>query len=302
MINIFHQLFFHLLMQNFEPKKVIVDNTIGVTTLLCHHHIPLFIYSAMSLFYQLGYSLPIYVVDDGSLTKSDKQLLQNFFTATIDSSQVCEKKMHILLKKYSDFSKYRFDPRTPNAKKKFDAYLLHPFSRFIYIDADILFYKKPTEIVSWIVSKNPVPLYTSYYDSHQESANNADTEVSFRKLLYKYLSINNMQIYFSSGLLCVPHQVVFEIRQLNQIFKLFFELSYSRMWLTEEHAASIIFAVSGALCLPSQKYYNMWLSQHYNRVPLQHVTSLHYAYETKKFFTRDAINLALQSNYFRFPK
>src|SRR5690348_11924833 len=91
-----------------KPSELLLPNKVGICVLLCHRDVTMFIYCLKSLFYHLGYSLPIFVVDDGSLTQKDQERMSSLFMVEILSPQTGYKKMKKMLKNYSYIAKNRF--------------------------------------------------------------------------------------------------------------------------------------------------------------------------------------------------
>jgi len=111
------KLFFKYIPVFFQPKKSTeIQTKIGVTMLLCHKDMSLVLYSLQSLFFRLGYSLPVYITDDGSLTADDRHLLNTLFTVTIETEAQVLLKINKKFSNYPMLLKY-FSDRKNNIKK-----------------------------------------------------------------------------------------------------------------------------------------------------------------------------------------
>ncbi len=126
---------------------------VGMTTLLCHRDVPYFFYSLASFWFFLKERLPVYVVDDGTLSRFDKWLIRFFLHLDINSVTEVDKHAAKYLKPYQMLYQFRFDNDSPILRKKIDAILLSPFKKSIYFDSDILFFNFPAEVFTWINKK-----------------------------------------------------------------------------------------------------------------------------------------------------
>src|SRR3989304_9734816 len=186
---------------SFKNTRLSYGNT-GITMLLCHRDVFPVIYTVFSLFYFLGFSLPVHVVGDGTLSRADKRRLSRHFDILFSDSAHFERKIKDMLKPYKTVSKYRFSPDTFILKKKLlNANLLHPFDSFILLDADFLFAKHPVEIVRWLTAKNK----RFFYGTHHWRTGSAeeDPEVIVRRLLYARFP-SSLDRYYSGGLMGIP--------------------------------------------------------------------------------------------------
>lgn len=276
------------------------DNSIGITTLLCHRDVDMSIYSLSSFFYSAGRSFPVFIIDDGSLTKNDKKKLSTFFTVIIPSKEWCDTRMKKLLKSYPFFTDFRFSPAfsTNVMRRKFDAFLLNPFDRFMYLDADILFYKKPQEILDWLYSKKSLGLY-SVHEWSEKMKTDDDFAMVIRRLLREFFSATDSHIYFSCGMIGFPNKKCINLAFLNKIFKLLIKVEYARHFPAEEDSLIVMFSKIKSNILSADKYQNLWLYWQYHKKKLKNIISLHYAGEVKERFQKDAITLAISENLFR---
>lgn len=130
------ELFLKILINLIPPmKSADTSESIGIVTLLCHNDVDRFICAATSLMYFLKKTLPIHIINDGTLGSSDFRKLSEKFTIIIDG------KNQLKIKNMHSFSRYRLHSKTAKNKKKIDALLFSKFLKSIYIDADVLFLK-----------------------------------------------------------------------------------------------------------------------------------------------------------------
>lgn len=293
---------FNLLPLFFEAKKTSgKSNEIGICTLLCHKHVNLFIYNLMSFFYQTGKNLPVYITDDGTLTSTDIKKLKKYFTVFVEPYKSSEKKMSKAVRKYKNIRKFRFDSELHDLRKKLDAFFLNPFKKFIYLDADLLFFKYPKEIIDWIKSDNNKVLYTAHlpYPKDFYDTEAARLQQAYRFLLSKYFSFP-VDPSFNSGFLCVPGINSINFRALDKILRFFYKGYYICSWVSEETALSFSFNYKDFKKLPVEKYVNAWAYDEYLKAFTGKTIALHYSGGVKYVkYKSDAIKLALKTHLFK---
>lgn len=282
----------------FFPKKnnFIKSSNVGVVTLLCHSHTEMFIYALKSLFYQLQTNLPVLVIDDGTLTNRDVKMLYSHFDLTIKPRHNADKEMSLKLINHAAVHKYRFDINSPPTKQKLDAYLLTPFKRTLYLDSDIIFYRTPTLLKSWIFSESNI----SYYMVHprkEYKLHRQDIDYSFR-LLLKRFHLEPLHPSFNSGLLAFTSDNAFDLNLLNKVFELFNRVSYSYAFTAEETAISIVYKKIHALPLPSEIYTCIVNYEEFKKASAFHSSLIHFIGESEELYKSQAVKLALRSRLF----
>lgn len=293
---------FKIIIYFFRPNKFLSkDKKIcGICSLLCHRNVDMFIYSIMSFFYMTRKVLPLYVVDDGSLTRSDVIKLKKYFTIKIANKTSTTSKIKKRLKNYYYLQKFRFDNDTSILKMKLDALLTNPFSKFIYIDSDILFVNNPEEITNWISNDKGVCFYTAHnpYPCDFYGHKDKTVEHSFRLVLFELKSTKTDQT-FNSGLLCFERKNKIDLKNMNNTMKYFYEIFYSYDGLAEETVLAFAFDQNKAHLLSTKKYLNVWCYEEYIRNTTCNNISIHYSGPIKyNKFKPDAIKLALKNNLF----
>lgn len=283
----------------FLPKfRRVSFRKVGISTLFYHRGVDISIYSIKSFFYQIGYPLRIFGINDGTLTPMDIKKLHSHFDLTLVDPKHSEVKMKKLLLNYTDFLKYRSSPYSPYTKFKFDSILLSPFDRLIYIDGDILFRKSPREIKEWISSDRQDFLCLGHDRNYLGSYKRDDLDYSFRVLLakYKYKVISPS---FNAGILCIPKKNKINLARLNEILGFFNSVGYSNTIYSEETAFSIIYKDLGGKVLPIKKYACPVTFSEYKKAVTNDITMLHYIGESKQYFERDALRLVFKEKFFR---
>ena len=292
---------FSYLISLFEIKKTsTISYQIGICSFICHKHVDMFIYNLMSLFYQLGKSLPLYVVDDGSLTPEDNKKLKKYFTVIIEPYRSSEEKISKILRGYKNIFKFRFDEEVCDLRKKLDAFFLNPFEKFMYLDADILFHNYPKEIILWLESKNDEILYTVHLPYPRDFFNfeAARVQYAYRFLLSKHLLIP-VDPSFNTGFLCVPNKKSLSKLYLDKVLNQFYLHNFVCSWVSEETALSFSFNNTNLKKLSPARYVNVWADEEYLKAFTNKTISLHYSGNVKYVkFKGDAIKLAIKYNLF----
>lgn len=284
---------FRFLVRFLPIYKVSEKNTypLGVVTLVSHKHVDMCLYSLISFFHNAGEAFPVFIIDDGSLTAKDKVKLSKYFTCIIPTLEWCDAEMNKLTKKFEYFRRFRFSTESYIMRKKFDGLLLNPFERFLYLDVDILFYNKPTEILTWLKSKDKSALYSTHEWLESEGFD-ADYEILIRHLLREiFPSRKHAELYFSCGMLGFSDKKQIDLSFLNKMFKLFYSIGYANHYLAEEQALATLFGNLKKELLPPNRYLNFWLFSQYKNQFDRAAVSVHYAGGAKVKFERDAISL-----------
>ena len=270
-----------------------------VSTLFYHQGLEMSIYSITSFFYQIGYSLPVFAVEDGSLTPNDKKELTKHFNLTLLDAHHSERKIEELFKRYPHLLKYRLSASSPYTKRKFDALLLSPYSRLIFIEADVLFMSRPDEIVRWIKRKSKDFFYLVHDRNYLGSFKREDLDYSFRLLLDK-CKFKIASPTFNAGILCVPTIDRFDLTKLNKIFSYFNQVAYSNTIFAEETSLAILYHDLKGKALPPKKYVCPVTFQEYHKATSKKVVALHYIGESKQLFVRDALKNTIMNKFYRF--
>jgi hypothetical protein len=255
----------------------------------------------MSFFYQTQRNFPVYITDDGTLTARDVKKLKKYFTVTVELYKSSERKMAKTIKQYKNIYKFRFDNEIHDLRKKIDCFFLNPFTQFIYLDSDILFFKYPKEVMDWIGSDSKKVLYTAHqpYPKDFFDSEAARLQQAYRFLLNKYFSFS-VDPSFNSGFICVPNKSSINCRALDKILDFFYKGYYICSWVSEETALAFSFNDKNYIKLPTDKYLNSWAMDEYLRVYSEKAISLHYSGRVKNVkFKTDAIKQALKTNLFK---
>lgn len=131
--------------------------------MLGHRHVGMTLWAAKSFLNQSGRRYAVHLHEDGSLTEQDAaQLRAHLPGVTLVRKAEADERAHELLKDRPHCYGYRFanrahsDHRNSNynmhifSVRLFDFNLFTQASKRMFLDADILFFKHPAEIVNWI--------------------------------------------------------------------------------------------------------------------------------------------------------
>lgn len=289
-----------------SPPISITDkkSKIGITTLLCHDHVFFYLLSIKSFFYFTKLNLPVFVVDDGSLTELDARLLNRHIqNISILRSSDAERTIIHKLQNYPYCLRYRKEKNLlyTHNKKLFDPIYLSGYLKFIYLDSDIIFFNKPQQIIDWSKSDKKIILHMSY------SQNIIKDEDRWGLLTIKILSKlwdSDITPTFNAGLMC-GYKKLFQLNIYEHYLKKMYEYSLEKTWLVEQVCHSLAFSIlSNRLkrkitkSLPSNTYRIIMNAS--DRKNLWNNNCIHYHSEYKyHFLYYDGIKLLLRTNLFR---
>lgn len=245
-------------------------------------------------------NLPIFLVNDGSLTKADIRKIKKYFSI-INPSDVSLTKRY-QKREYPHFYSYRMSDKTGICKKKFDAYLWNPFAKSIAFDSDILFYRTPTHIIDFIQGNTTKQIYFSGRDASIFSrfSDLMGYEYTFRKLLSKHTK-HIFDVSFNSGLMCIQNRTVFNIKRLDTIFKFFDAIGYTEYGMADETALCLLWSHTDTQLLPPDRYMMCSSDEEYNGRDRTNAIAIHYMglQGLKNQFYSDAIRLTISQHFFR---
>lgn len=272
-------------------QTIYKDQSVGIVSLLCHRDVTKYIYTTTSFFYQLGFQLPLFVVDDGTLTNTDKDNLSERFDIRIEDKYELDENIAKKYHPYQYLYRNRFLSNSHIYKMKIDALVLSPFERTILMDSDILFFHKPTIIINWIKSNSEEILHFVHKkkDIHK-GIFASQLELTCRTLLKRY-KYTRMNIDFNSGLVCIPHKSIINLQLLNSIFKTYFSLKIEEdLIVTEEIAVSIMCSIyKERKVLDPKKYIVSALGIDYSPHLLENAICIHYAASSTDRFYKDSL-------------
>jgi len=284
------------LLVHFLPskKKEMYADKIGITSFVCHRDVCLLALNLTSFFYHLGKQLPVFVIDDGTLTPRDYRFLRRLFFIEIQSMKKTKREILKRIKDYPHYREYWLNDKTDMHKHKLDAVILSPFDKFIYLDADIIFFNKPKEIIKWIDHDQGWHFITDFNQTFKAIEIYRNTETYyFRKLLFRNLKINK-EPYFNSAFMCFPNKAVIDFKTIDKVLKIFNELGFKFNYFAEETIFSILFQKVKYSSLNPNQYLN---SPHV--INKSQRVMHHYPLENKQLLYSDGIREMLNHFFYR---
>ncbi len=280
-------------------KKEKPGEDLGLSMLLCHRDIDLSIFSITSFFYFLGRNLPLYIINDGTLTQDDIAKINRHFFANIISPERSDKKVAKIIKNYPSLEKIRFDNKTAVYKYKLDLMLLPKFKRNIIMDPDVLFQKTPDQVVNWINKNSDNIAYTVHDDTFFKMG--YFPEFGFRVFMSKYLN-TKMSGGFSSGFLLLPKIGSEFLRKMNDVSKFLEEVYWTKSDNIDEVILSgAISLTRGSIELPKNLYYIMALNEQYDKKKEEKAVMIHYGHVTTFRYYSTVIRILRSTNFFSAP-
>ncbi len=130
--------------------------------LLGHRHVGMTLWSVKSFLHYAGRKYTVVLHEDGSLTDKDiATLARHLVNARIVRKSVADEQIREQIKHFPNCCAYRFSPKETTdhrgvkydmhifALRLFDFNLLSAATKVLVLDADVLFFKKPQEIINW---------------------------------------------------------------------------------------------------------------------------------------------------------
>lgn len=290
----------------------------SLNTLLCHRDVWFYLLTIKSLFYFSKLSLGVQVIDDGSLTATDKKILSKHIkNISIISGDVATKKITALLKNYRYCSIFRESNHKgiyTHNKKLFDPILLAKTENIILIDSDIIFFNPPNQLINWVKKNNPEPIHMSYLEKHVdedrfkylESPDNIKWQIISMRLLAEKWPITKL---FNSGIIGLPKKY-FSLAKINTYLKEMHDLGLQTTWFVEQFAFAFLFSdlndkLGNRISALNAEKYCVLPDQNLHPVyrnPSQNLFKricIHYHSDNKFYLYQDGIKLMLKENFFR---
>jgi len=275
------------------PKyQSLQSNQSGITSLLGNNHVIRFSFTLHSLFFFLKKSLQVFIIDYGTLTTNDKIFLKNSFNAQILNSTESGGKISKLFNQTPYLLKFRFDKNNFILKKKLDPIFISPFKKTLYLDSDILFFKKPQLILQWLTPNKSHQFYYLTYpkSTYKKYKNFRNPDFQFRRLFHQTLN-RKSNIFFNSGILLFNHNLTKQLPLLNKACSLLYQTDYVNMILAEELLLSCLFTRTNSHQLNSNQHLTLVDENDYQPHFKKQVISLHYSHLSKTYFYQDSLSL-----------
>lgn len=193
--------------KKFMDKTQIFDG-LEIHSLICNRDVVLALNNFKSLQkYEEFKNTPIYLHDDGSLTDMDKSLLIDIENVIFIDRKWADIEIEQYIKDYSNCMSYRLGDSKINLWhkiKSFDYFFFSKTKRVLGLDTDLLFMRKPQDVIDLIKSNTPF-----YFPDVQSSYsfNEPKSEIPVHKnvntgLIYipseKYYSLDDLEFALSN--------------------------------------------------------------------------------------------------------
>lgn len=286
---------YHLL--RCPPVVLPTEGDVGVCTVAGSAHRDMLIHTLLSFYYVSKKALPCMVVDDGTLTTKDKAKIRYFFPGVnITNYTLATKRLQKILRKYPHSYRYRMSHLAERLNVKlFDPFLLSPFEKIIYMDCDILYYKKPTEILRWASGMSKKALFSSEYSNVYPGKDAGDISWSIVTAMFQERINPAMDTAFTSGLFCIRRSQ-YSLSRVEEILTYMYHVGLAETWTTEQFIFAVLSAEMDAAILPPT----------YRHIPYAQkieVTDdticIHCAYLTKPFYVSLALRRMKEKNYYQ---
>jgi hypothetical protein len=259
-----------------DPRKPII------CSLVCHRDVPFLVCCLLSYYFFSRQDNPCVIIDDGSLTKTDKTLLKKIVSD-------CK-----IISIYTITRNYQTNPliqrfRRINSKssglvKKLIAIqYLNQKSDLIFFDADVFFRKIPNKIIEWQKEKL-FPMYSIHPVNNSLHISDADQAwlIIWQMFISKYNT--NIDFFYNSGVLCLPQKTVNQSRT-NTVINYLESVGLASTWCLEQFTLSVhIFSQNNAVSL-GEKYISVRTFREGVKYILNQSTiAIHYSHKSNKHF------------------
>jgi lipopolysaccharide biosynthesis glycosyltransferase len=278
-------------------KRLLQADQVGVVTLIGHKHVYMFIFCFSSFLYYFKKNLSCTVVDDGTLTERDVTIIKRHFQGI---HIILHKKANQLIYKkllsHPSLMRYRRLKLIDRFNLKLtDPFLLTNYKKIIYMDCDILFFRKPKEILSWANHGYGPPLYIP--ERPIKSNQNEPGEWAIVNNMFRDYMNLPIDRNFNSGLICIDRTQI-DLELIDKSIDYTHRVKLDRTWTPEQYSLSAVCAKYKAVSLGNRYRHLIRPSDLYGQKKINY-TLLHFAYLTKPLFWKYAMRLIIKTRFFR---
>jgi hypothetical protein len=279
----------------------------GITSKIGHEFIYYYLMAIKSFFYFSKLNISVTIIDDGTLTENDVAYLRTHIkNLNIILARDGNKKISQILAKYPFSKKYRFE-KYPNLFKHntyvFDPIFLPTYQKFMLFDADIIFFNKPEEIISWFQSNNTGSFHMSFSQKH------VDTEFRWGRvilLLFSQLWKSPIPPKFNDGI-TLGFKINYRLDILERYIKKYiYPNDLQKSWISVVLLSAATFkeivkrnGQESVSCLDEEKYLILTQKNSHERNIFSRVAVHYIASHKQIYFAKDAIRLLLKTRLFR---
>ena len=180
--------------------KTQIFEGLEIHSLICNRDVVLALNNFKSLQkYEEFKNTPIYLHDDGSLTDMDKSLLSDIDNIIFIDRKWADKEIEQYIKDYPNCMSYRLGASKINLWhkiKSFDYFFFSKTKRVLGLDTDLLFMRKPQDVIDYITSDTPFyfPDVQSSY-SFNEPKNEVPVYKNVNTQPIQYQPVESMVFY-----------------------------------------------------------------------------------------------------------
>jgi len=246
--------------------------------------------------------IPAFVVDDGTLTEKDVKKIKDHIKGIKVSRRIAnDKRIKKALSKYKYCLKYRSERFKDRFYiKLFDPFLLPEYKKIIYMDYDVLFLKRPLEIVSWLNSNKNFGLYATEYKYKNYLPNFENREWKIIEKMFAKKINPSFPSDFNSGLLCL-YKSSYQPKRVNDVLRYIYDVGLENTWTPEQFSLGVLFSE-----MKSKNIKNKCLHLTREEIDLEKdlykYECVHFAYMAKNVYYPFALKIALRTKFFRNKK
>ncbi len=284
---------------NFTPRvRVVSKGDVGITTIVSHNHVDILIFSIKALFFTWNASMPVNVIDDGTLMESDiNKIKKHIIGVIVRRKYQNDKKIFKLLKPYKYCLKYRKEKfRDRFYIKLFDPFLLPGYKKIIYIDSDVMFLNEPDEIIKWIRSKKIYGLYATVHKYPKDTFSSSKEWYVIERMFADRIC-TNYPSDFSSGFMAL-NKSSYNLKRINDVLKYIYKIGLSDSWTPEQYSLGVLLSDIKSYDL-EKKYVHLREVNQKLKKDLFSYVFLHFAYLSRNDYYKMALNLVFHTYFLR---
>lgn len=215
-----------------------------IHTLICNKDVELALNNFKSLQkFEEFKNVPVYLHDDGTLTETDKHLLSDINNVLFIDRKWADAEIKNFIKNHPNCMNYRLGNSKINLWHKiktFDYFLFSKSKKILGLDTDLLFMKKPENIIELINSNIPF-----YFPDIQSS-------YSFNEPKNEVPVLNNV----NTGLIFIPSEEYYNLDDLEFALSNLIRnnINYFPSWIEQSAFAHMFYKNGKYVSLSKEKY------------------------------------------------
>ncbi|MBW2984749.1 hypothetical protein KY361_06535 [Candidatus Woesearchaeota archaeon] len=266
-----------------KPVKSYFDSNLSVHTLLCSKHVPFYLYSIKTFLEFSGLRCRVFVYDDGTLTEDDQALIKKA-VKNVKIMSLKDNKIPNKLNRHPNC--LNFFKKNIFGKRLFGIYFSAKTDKIIILDSDVLFFKKPKEIINWAKSKKRYTLFNKDLGK--------DGSIIFNKEDFKRFGIKKID-YFNAGLVCT-HRSFIDLGSAERIIEYMHKYKKDALywkWTSEQTALAVLISRFENKALPDTYFF---CADDISGRNIQDFVSKHYSQFARNYFFTEGVRYLIESN------